>query len=42
MNEQNTKMRDPVPLAAAVSFLSTGESYKSYVYEYYLFLPDNE
>ena len=37
----NTKMRDPIPLlrnfVATISFLSTDESYKIYVYGYYVF-----
>ena len=39
--KENTKMKDPIPLrlsfAATIGFLSTGESYKSYVYRHYFF-----
>ena len=41
ITKDNTKIRKLIPprleLAATIGFLSTGESYKSYVYEYYSF-----
>ena len=39
ITKENTKMRELIPprLAATIGFLSTGESYKSYVYECYPF-----
>ena len=39
ITKENIKMRELIPsrLAATIGFLSTGELYKSYVYEYYSF-----
>ena len=39
MIKENIRMRELIPprLAATIGFLSTGELYKSYVYEYYSF-----
>ena len=41
ITKENPKMRELIPprlqLAAAIGFLSKGELYKSYVYEYYSF-----
>ena len=43
ITKQNTKIRIPISpklwLATTVGFLSAGEWYKSYVYEYYFFYP---
>ena len=43
ITKQNTKIRNPISpklkLATTMSFLSAGESHKSYVYEYYFFYP---
>ena len=39
ITKENIKMKELIPprLAPTISFLSTGELYKSYVYEYYYF-----
>ena len=39
ITKENIKMRELIPrrLAATIGILSTGELYKSYVYEYYSF-----
>ena len=39
--KENIRMRELIPprLAATIGFLSTGELYKSYVYECYSFYP---
>ena len=43
ITKQNTKIRNPISpklkLATTMGFLSAGEWYKSYVYEYYFFYP---